>query len=73
MKWLSFVSISLIFILSLGSSAQEQKFTPEQMKTDLEFMLKTFEGVHPNLYLRFNKTDTRNLGINYFLGQTWRF
>jgi hypothetical protein len=57
MKSLSFVSISLIFILNFASSVQEQKFTPEQMKVDLDFMLKTFEEVHPNLYLRFNKTD----------------
>ena len=57
MKLLSLFSISLTFILSFASSIQEQKFTPQQMKTDLEFMLKTFEEVHPNLYLRFNKTD----------------
>lgn len=59
MKRWGFVAISLILVLSFASSAQEQKILPEQMKADLEFMLKTFEEVHPNLYLRFNKTDVK--------------
>ncbi len=57
MKRWGFIAISLILVLNLTSQAQERKFSPEQMKTDLEFMLTTFEEVHPNLYLRFNKTE----------------
>jgi Peptidase family S41 len=51
------------FVLILGTvpKAEEQRFTPEQMKADLAFMLETFEAVHPNLYAKLPRTDTKYL------------
>ncbi len=34
-----------------------QKFTPEELRSDLDFLLKTCESVHPNLYANVSREE----------------
>jgi Peptidase family S41 len=47
--------LALCFVVSITSSAQEKTFTPEGLREDLNFMVKTFEEVHPNLYAHLSR------------------
>jgi Peptidase family S41 len=51
--------VCFVLILSTVPKAEEQRFTPKQMKGDLAFMLETFEAVHPNLYAKLSRGATQ--------------
>src|SRR6478735_10977965 len=45
------LSIFFISTLCAGQSAVEtQKFTPEELKQDLQFLFEKLESIHPSLY-----------------------
>lgn len=49
--------LGLIFLVNLCSG---QNFRPQELKDDLDFLVQTYESVHPNLYAYYSKNDFYN-------------
>ncbi|CAH2213901.1 S41 family peptidase [Tepidibacter aestuarii] len=57
----TFLVFSLCLITAYANNTEEKEnvYSKNQVKEDIEFMIKTMEDVHPNLYFKVSKEDIK--------------
>jgi hypothetical protein len=71
-----FLIVCFVFYTSLSfsqESIQDQKFSPEALRADLDFLFSTLEYTHPSLYHYVSRTkvDSARKSIENVLGQSF--